>query len=121
MSNAFKFHNILENPNLKFSNSPFLSTAELSVSSPTMDCLNLVNRLKKAGIDCNVTSNITIQCGEIESGCKILTTVTKKADIMNLWNITKTNDVTCGYLKIDGGIYNGCILNFLAKTKCPWK
>ncbi|GAG50184.1 unnamed protein product, partial [marine sediment metagenome] len=61
------------------------STAVLSVSAPGLSCERIVGRLAVAGIDASVTRNTTSINGRLETGCRIVSTVTSDAEVVALW------------------------------------
>ena len=105
-------------------------SATISVSkTEELDCNNLAEFLGKCGIVTSVSSNISFvpttseykRLGIItkkEYGCRLVQTVDSKDDIKNIWNrLQKKYGFKCAHLKL-GNTFDGCILNYLAPSKC---
>ena len=73
--------------------------------------------LSEHNIVTSISSNISTQ-PHIEYGCNLTQSVSSKEDIRKIWNLLKIKyNFNCGHLKV-GDAYDGCILNYLAKSKC---
>ena len=95
------------------------TTSTISVSrKEKLDCMDIAKKMSKLGIMTSITSNISTQ-PEIEYGCRLTQSVTKKDEIITIWDILKKNyNFTCAHLKIEGQ-FSGCILNYLNANFCP--
>ena len=93
-------------------------TAEISVSkSMSLDCHEVALFLHKHGIVSNVSANISTQ-PNVEYGCKITQSIIKNKEIKTTWHLLKNQyGFSCAHLKI-GGIYSGCILDYLRPSLC---
>jgi hypothetical protein len=91
----------------------------LSVSKKDkIDCEQMARYLSENNIITSISSNISTTPG-IEYGCRLHQSVTSKKDIENIWNLLKNKyEFKCAHLKL-ADVYDGCILNFLAPSKCP--
>ena len=102
-------------------------SAQLYVSSKTLQCTKIVEILQQQKVETHVTPNTTITCNDskskcwAENGCSILiATLNKPRFKETIWNpIKKQTDVTCGFLQIHDGSYKGCVLNFDTTDHCP--
>jgi len=73
--------------------------------------------LSQHNIITSISSNISTQ-PHIEYGCNLTQSISSKEDIGKIWYLLKNKyDFKCGHLKV-GDAYDGCILNYLAKSKC---
>lgn len=93
-------------------------TIDISISSPTMNCNDIIHLLN---VSCKITPNITKICKNnvcrFEQGCNL--TITEECDIGKIWStISRNADVSCAHLN-EHGKYKGCILNYLRKSNCP--
>ena len=93
-------------------------TSKLSVSQKNyLDCEKMAIYLGKNKIVTSITNNVSTQ-PEIEYGCTLTQSISSKDDIKKIWNLLKNKyDFNCGHLKV-GDSFDGCILNYLAKSKC---
>jgi hypothetical protein len=74
-----------------------------------MDCGEIAEYLRKTGIECTVSSNISIVCKDKkcwkEYGCKIHS----NKNVNKIWKSLKNKyDLNCAHLK-----YDGCVLKIL--------
>ncbi len=74
-----------------------------------MDCNEVAEYLRKSGISCTVSSNVSIVCKKKkcwkEYGCNIHS----NKNVNKIWtNLKNKYDLTCAHLK-----YDGCILKRL--------
>ena len=95
-------------------------SVNISVSNTKAEgCVNIVNALFKAGIDCRTIPTLSIVNNLVETGCLITVDpeYSNKTKLDYLWNIIR-KDYNCSHLKIDG-IYDGCIYNYLLPDFCP--
>ena len=91
----------------------------LSISGKELKCEEVVELLQKMGINCDISKNITITDGSIETGCRILTESTKQKDIHYLWDKCQNSfDLKCAHLHIPA-VYAGCVWGFIKKKECP--
>ena len=89
-------------------------------------CSDIINAFIKSKLEGKFTPNISIINNKIENGCLVTMAkdYTSKERLGEIWNIIKKsskkeNEYKCAYIKIDG-VYQGCILNYLAQDKCPY-
>ena len=96
-------------------------SATLSVSrKQKLNCSELAECLKQSNIISLVTSNISTLPHK-EYGCQITQSINSKKDINNLWTTLKNRyGFECAHLNIHG-YYSGCVLDYLAPSKCPGK
>ena len=94
------------------------TTSTISVSrKEKLDCMDIAKKMSKLGIMTSITSNISTQ-PEIEYGCRLTQSVTKKDEIITIWDILKKNyNFTCAHLKIENG-FQGCIKDFIRPNEC---
>lgn len=97
------------------------TTSILTISGERIDenCENVINILKKSGINCNIVTNKSIQFNKIENGCQITLCGLNLEYLENrIWKDLKKNlNIKCANLNIPG-VYNGCIKNYLAPSRC---
>ena len=93
-------------------------SSTLSVSKKEkLNCEEMAEYLGKLGIVTLVSSNISAQ-PQKEYGCQLTQSITSKNDIKKIWNIIQNKyNFKCGHLSV-GNSFNGCILNYLAPSKC---
>jgi|TARA_B100000524_G_scaffold329111_1_gene214146 hypothetical protein len=73
--------------------------------------------LSEHNIITSISSNISTQ-PHIEYGCTLTQSITSKEDIRKIWNLLKKKyNFKCAHIKVSDA-YDGCILNYLAKSKC---
>ena len=98
---------------------PFLISSSLSVSRKAeLDCKEMAKYLSKLGIKTSITSNISTQ-PELENGCRLIHSITSKEDMKFIWEKLKNKyNFDCAHLNIPNK-FDGCILDFLAESKCP--
>lgn len=100
----------------------FTVSSSLAISSPApLDCEKVAEFLGKAGMVTDVTSNVSIQRDGKEYGCRLVQSVSSKREIEEMW--TKLRDeygLQCAHLTV-ANKYDGCVLNFLAPSKCKAK
>ena len=88
------------------------SSATISVSSKNMDCRKLANLMRKHGIICSVTPNISVVGKNLENGCQIRRVVTTREEIKTTWGLIKEEfGLNCAHIYIPDK-YQGCILKF---------
>ena len=99
----------------------FKTTTTLSISrKEPLDCKKMAKYLGAKGFYTSVTANIST-APEIEYGCRLTQTMTQKKEIESLWTTLKNKyNFTCAHVKV-GDQFEGCILDFLAPSKCPSK
>ena len=93
-------------------------TSKLSVSQKEkLDCVKMAKYLSHFNIITSITSNISTQ-PHIEYGCNLTQSISSKKDIGKIWFLLqKKYNFKCGHLKV-GDAFDGCILNYLAESKC---
>ena len=100
----------------------FTVSSSLAISrTAPLDCEKVAEFLGKAGIITDVTSNVSVQRHGKEHGCRLVQSVNSKHDIEEIW--TKLRDeygLQCAHLTV-ANKYDGCVLNFLAPSKCKAK
>ena len=94
------------------------ATSTLSVSSTNkLNCEEMADFLKTFNIKSLITSNISLNPDK-EWGCQLTQSITSKNDIKNIWEPIKHKyNFSCAHLKV-GNSFDGCILDYLAKTNC---
>lgn len=92
-------------------------SVNISVSSKTSNCHDILEKLLKYKINCRAINTISIVDSNIEQGC-LLTFEdihNSKKNVIKLWEIINSNnDYTCSHLKING-IHDGCLLDYVGK------
>uniref|UniRef100_A0A6C0KDU5 Uncharacterized protein n=1 Tax=viral metagenome TaxID=1070528 RepID=A0A6C0KDU5_9ZZZZ len=98
---------------------PLYTSTVLSVSrKKALDCEEVVNYLNEFNIKTSITSNYSTLPHK-EHGCRLTQSITKKEDIKHIWFILKEKyNFCCAHLKV-GNQFDGCILDFIAPSKCP--
>ena len=96
------------------------NTLILSVSSPRLDCFALAMRLRELGISCDLTENLTVLNGNLERGCRVVSTVEKPGQIKQVWEAVRAGhpEMKCGHMYIQGQ-YSGCTSNYPFRDRCP--
>ena len=98
---------------------PFTVSSSLSISrTKPLDCEKVAEFLGRAGIMTDITSNTSIQRQGKEYGCRLVQSISSKNEIENIW--TKLRDeygLQCAHLTV-ANKYDGCVLNYLAPSKC---
>lgn len=96
--------------------------AQLSVSAPGMDCVQVAETLRACGVRCDVTPNVTVMCpvGEtcrVEPGCRVL--------LGDGWGggtawraLQDAFGLQCAHVAIPGG-HNGCVRDLERPSSCP--
>ena len=94
------------------------TSSKLSVSQKEeLNCLEMAKYLSNHNIVTSITSNVSTQ-PHLEYGCNLTQSISSKKDIEKIWILLKKKyNFKCGHLKV-GDAFDGCILNFLAKSKC---
>ena len=95
----------------------------MSISRRNLTCDEIVLMLQKAKVYSYVVpTKSVINYGSeymIENGCQIHLFNQTKPEIESLWNKIKTkNDLQCAHLMIPN-TFNGCVYDYLSKSKCP--
>lgn len=93
-------------------------TSKLSVSrKKELNCLEMAKYLSKFNIVTSITANVSTQ-PHLEYGCNLTQSISSKKDIGKIWFLLKNKyNFKCGHLKV-GDAFDGCVLDFLAKSKC---
>lgn len=93
-------------------------SSTLSVSrKKKLDCEEMAKYLETLGINTLVRSNISTQPHK-EYGCQITQGIQSRREIMNIWDpIKERYGFTCAHISV-GNVFDGCVLDFLAPTKC---
>lgn len=93
-------------------------SSTLSVSSKNkLNCEEMAEFLKTLNIKSLITSNISLTPHK-EYGCQLTQNISSKNDIYNLWIPLKNKyGFNCAHLSV-GNSFNGCVLDYLAKTNC---
>ena len=82
-----------------------------------LDCEEMANFLSTLNIKSLITSNISLTPNK-EYGCQLTQSINSKNDIYDIWiPIKKKYGFNCAHLKV-GNSFNGCVLDYLAKTNC---
>ena len=93
-------------------------SSTLSVSSKNkLNCEEMAEFLKTLNIKTLITSNISLTPDK-EWGCQFTQSITSKNDIYKIWKPIKNKyGFNCAHLTV-GNSFNGCVLDYLAKTNC---
>ena len=93
-------------------------TSKLSVSQKKeLNCLEMAKYLSNYNVITSINSNVSTQ-PHIEYGCNLNQSISSKKDIGKIWSLLKKKyDFKCGHLKV-GDASDGCILDYLAESKC---
>lgn len=100
----------------------FTVSSSLSISSKKqLDCEKVAEFLGKAGIITDVTSNVSIQRDGKEYGCRLVQSISTKTEVENIWTALRDEyNLGCAHLTV-ANKYDGCILNYLAPSRCKAK
>jgi hypothetical protein len=93
-------------------------SSTLSVSrKDKLNCEEMAEFLKTLNIKSLITSNISL-IPHKEWGCQLTQSITSKNDIYQIWEPLKNRyGFNCAHLTV-GNSFNGCVLDYLAKTNC---
>ena len=95
------------------------SSVVLSVSSPELSCTKLASKLVKCGINCDITENLTLVEGVVETGCRITFTATSDSQVKEIWEAARSEGrIKCGHISVPGR-YSGCTMDYPFKSRCP--
>ena len=94
----------------------------LSISRPGyLSCKSVAEFLSAAGYSVDVTSNISMQWGKPEWGCRIVQPLETKEDVKTVWSLLKSEyGLRCGHLNVSGK-FDGCVLDYIAPSQCPFQ
>lgn len=101
-------------------------SAQLSVSTPTLQCEDIVQSLLRGGIMASVAQNRSIVCDaaqrcRVENGCRILFNRVSRDELQDTWQMLRDQHaLECAHISIPT-IYTGCIWDFLKPSACPWE
>lgn len=91
----------------------------LSLSSPHLDCGDLVRTLVSCGFPADVTENASImRDGKLEKGCRVQ--LQKPEHVPPVWRLVKQHHagVQCAHIQMDAH-FSGCIFDYLRASSCP--
>ena len=92
-------------------------SAVLSLSSPQLDCSEVVALLKTLGLAGDVTPNRTVVDGREEQGCR--TVLQSKQDARTLWQAARARpDIQCGHVAVQLA-EQGCVFDVFRDSSCP--
>lgn len=92
-------------------------SAVLSLSSPSLDCSQIVALLQAHGLAGDVTANRTVVNGREEQGCR--TVLYNKEAARTLWHAAqKLPDIECGHVSVQNA-ESGCVFDVFGKSQCP--
>ena len=92
-------------------------SAVLSLSSPSLDCSDIVTLLQTLGIAGDVTPNRTVANGREEYGCR--TIVSTKDQAKSLWTAArKLPGITCAHVSVQQH-QSGCVFDVFQDSNCP--
>lgn len=94
-------------------------SAVLSLSSPTLQCADVVRLLQTLRLAGDVTPNRTVlDSGTEEQGCRVV--LANKSDAKALWRVARTLDqVRCGHVSVCHH-ESGCVFDVFRETSnCP--
>ena len=92
-------------------------SAVLSLSSPSLDCSQIVALLQAHGLVGDVTANRTVVNGREEQGCR--TVLYNKEAARTLWHAAqKLPDITCAHVSVHH-TESGCVFDVFGKSQCP--
>tara|TARA_Y100000591_G_C21674034_1_gene614485 strand:+ start:153 stop:455 length:303 start_codon:yes stop_codon:yes gene_type:complete len=93
-------------------------SSTLSVSrEKKLDCNEVASYLESLGIRTLVKSNISTQ-PKREYGCQMTQGIQSRDEIRKIWEPLKDRyGFTCAHVSV-GNVFDGCVLDFLAPTKC---
>ena len=82
-----------------------------------LDCEEMAKYLSDFGIRTLVQSNISTLPHK-EYGCQLTQSITNTDDVKKIWSTLKYKyGFTCAHISV-ANIFDGCILDFLAESKC---
>lgn len=91
----------------------------LSLSSPDLECGDLVHTLVACGFPADVTANASImKDGNLERGCRVQ--LQNPEHVPPVWRIVNEHHkgIQCAHLQMDAH-YSGCIYDYLRASSCP--
>lgn len=92
-------------------------SAVLSLSSPSLDCSQIVALLQAHGLAGDVTPNRTVVNGREEQGCR--TVLYNKEAAHTLWRAAqKLPDIECGHVSVQNA-ESGCVFDVFRESNCP--
>ena len=99
------------------------TTARVSISREGLECEEVQRALMNSGIACAIVPNHTVQCGGgrcwSERGCCVVQSVASRREIETTWNTLRNSfNVGCAHLSVSGGLFEGCILDYMRPTIC---
>ena len=102
-------------------------SVDLSVSGGVIEpgCLRVINALARHNIASRVTSNTSIMpSGALEHGCVIRLGrkfgYDDRLELSKAWSVVKdASESNCAHLQVHGK-YDGCLLDYLKDSACPY-
>ncbi len=92
-------------------------SAVLSLSSPSLDCGDLVALLQAHGLAGDVTANRPVVNGREEQGCR--TVLSNKEAARTLWHAArKLPAIQCGHVSVQN-TESGCVFDVFRESNCP--
>jgi hypothetical protein len=106
------------------SNCSAVLSVTLSISGHRLDCNEVAEHLRKAGIMSSVMSNTSVVYQnaqyQLEPGCRILVNECDKKTLNHsIWQPIKTmGNLSCAHVHVPGQ-FSGCIYDYLRDSACP--
>ncbi len=92
-------------------------SAILSLSSPSLDCAQIVALLQAHGLAGDVTPNRTVVHGREERGCRAV--LANKEAARTLWHAAQTlPDIQCAHVAVHQ-TESGCVFDVFGASRCP--
>lgn len=91
----------------------------LSISRPQyLSCRSVAHFLSAAGYSVDVGSNITMQNGRPEWGCRVVQSLESKEEVGIVWRLLRDEyGLGCAHLCVSGK-FDGCVLDYIAPSRC---
>jgi hypothetical protein len=98
-----------------------VSTSLAISRNEPLNCGKVVDFLARAGIITDATSNVSLMGDRKEYGCRLVRGVHSKSEIEKQWVLLRDEyNLECAHLTVVG-MYDGCVLNYLAPSRCKVK
>jgi hypothetical protein len=74
--------------------------------------------LSSAGFPVDVTSNVSMQNGKPEWGCRVVQSLETKEEVDAVWKLLRDEyNLGCAHLHV-AGKFDGCVLDYIAPSRC---
>lgn len=93
----------------------------LSVSGKQLtDCTEIIAIMKKLGLNGNISRNMTVLDGELETGCNVaIASEPVKTNVQTLWNELKSHfGLKCAHVEFKHH-ESDCVYNIFRQSSCP--